>query len=456
MIPVADRAPWNRLLLWLVLSGTGWLFSQSVPPMQSPDEHHHIARAYLVGHGEWLLQAPQGKMSGGMVDAGLIYFIGQYMLLAGKPEVRLSGEQQAHLRALAWQGEASRSYFEMPGTGYYLPLVYLPHALGLQLSERLGFSISASYQWTRFIVLGSSTALMLWAFSLLRPPSGVLGVLLLPMALFQAVLPTLDGFTTALALVVLALFARSLEKDLDWKLQAIMNGCLLMVLTSRVHLLPMAALPFVSAWHRRRASDAAWGLAVLAGTVAWLAFAVTSTVDTRIPRNHGTMELIQHYMVAPWDFFSILARTCIDPELRTFYWHSFIGILGWLDAPLVQAFYPWITGGLLVCMLTGISWPADRQDAVFRLSLLTIAALSFLLIFFALLVTWTPHPARVIAGVQGRYFIVPALLLGYVLGGSTPASPDRALAWIRGAAGAAFAALSATGLAWALQIRYGA
>ena len=38
-------------------------------------------------------------------------------------------------------------------------------------------------------------------------------------------------------------------------------------------------------------------------------------------------------------------------------------------------------------------------------------------IFFALLVTWTPHPATVIDGVQGRYFLVPGLLLAYASSG---------------------------------------
>ena len=122
----------------------------------------------------------------------------------------------------------------------------------------------------------------------------------------------------------------------------------------------------------------------------------------------------------------------------------------------MPSFYPWIAGGLLLCMVMGTSLPANKRDAVFRLSLLAIAALSFLLIFFALLVTWTPHPAHVITGVQGRYFLVPALLLGYVLGGSTPSCPNPALTWIRGAVTAAFGVLSTIGLAWALQIRYGA
>ena len=48
--------------------------------MQSPDENQHIARAYSVAQGEWSLTAPPGKMSGGMVDAGLEEYIGKYML----------------------------------------------------------------------------------------------------------------------------------------------------------------------------------------------------------------------------------------------------------------------------------------------------------------------------------------------------------------------------------------
>ena len=34
---------------------------------------------------------------------------------------------------------------------------------------------------------------------------------------------------------------------------------------------------------------------------------------------------------------------------------------------------------------------------------------------FALLVTWTPYPASTIEGIQGRYFIVPALAAAYAL-----------------------------------------
>ena len=41
---------------------------------------------------------------------------------------------------------------------------------------------------------------------------------------------------------------------------------------------------------------------------------------------------------------------------------------------------------------------------------------SALLAFFALAVTWNDYPVRVIEGLQGRYFIIPAMLLAAALG----------------------------------------
>ncbi len=389
--------------------------------MQSPDENQHIARAYLLGQGGWSLHAATGKMSGGMIDAGLEEYIRLNMLLAVKPEFKLTKSEKTYIHQITWQGSCSKQYFEMPGTGYYFPLVYLPHALGLRVSEALDLSIHHSYQLTRLLVLGTSMGLILWAFSIFNPGPGVLAMLLLPMTLFQMVLPTLDGFTTALSLMVVALFSRGFQNASGAAStilsSALASICLLLVVTSRIHLLPMLLIPFVSSWQRRQSSDAAWGAAVTVITAAWMIFALTQTVDTRIPRAHTTTELLKHYGSAPWDFFTVLAKTISNTDVRDFYWRSFIGILGWLDAPLLKNHYTWIGGGLLLCMLSTISIPHSMNDITFRSTMLIISTASTLLIFFALLVTWTPHPAEIIAGVQGRYFIIPAILFCLTLQG---------------------------------------
>ena len=37
------------------------ILSTVIPPFQSPDEFEHITRAYLLGRGEFVLEAPVGQ-----------------------------------------------------------------------------------------------------------------------------------------------------------------------------------------------------------------------------------------------------------------------------------------------------------------------------------------------------------------------------------------------------------
>jgi hypothetical protein len=99
-----------------------------------------------------------------------------------------------------------------------------------------------------------------------------------------------------------------------------------------------------------------------------------------------------------------------------------------------------------------------------RLVLALCALASCLLAFMLMLVTWSPFPADLIEGVQGRYFIAPALVLAYAAGawlGPSDAAGYRAvtaagaLAWVL-VVGAllTFAGLSMDYLAGTLQARY--
>lgn len=184
----------------------GWFFARGIPPMQSPDEPQHIARAYMLSQGELMLHQVPEKMSGGFVDGALLNFINLYSRLAGQPNEKITFEEQASIGGEKWQNTKEKSFFEVPGTGYYLPLVYMPHALGLRIGEFLGWSIEDSYQLSRFSVLLSCFALLAWAFTLQKPPHLVVALLWLPMSVFQFLMPTLDGFTTSLAFLSISLF----------------------------------------------------------------------------------------------------------------------------------------------------------------------------------------------------------------------------------------------------------
>jgi uncharacterized membrane protein len=68
-------------------------------------------------------------------------------------------------------------------------------------------------------------------------------------------------------------------------------------------------------------------------------------------------------------------------------------------------------------------------------------------------VTWTAHPATVIEGVQGRYFVMPMVLLGFVLSGLAMGQ-TRLQGRLAALALSGFALCSLTALSVTLLSRY--
>jgi uncharacterized membrane protein len=455
----------------LAVAGLSWL----VPAMQSPDEGSHIYRAYMISRGELLLQPiPEhltepiesaevaafierarrnGGLSGGFIDKGLLAFSEGYMVLAGKADKRLSAAELGQLNQLAWQG--TRRYYPLPGTGYYFPAVYAPQVVGLATGQLLELSIAQSYYLMRACTLLACFSMLWLGCRFLMPNPLVAAIVLLPMSLFQLVSPTIDGLTTSLAVLTVSLFMASVDRGSKHSAAAswgIAIGIFLLA-TSRTHLLPLLALPFYLAWQRQSRRDFYLGCLIAIATLAWILFALQTTNDPRIVRNQTTTQLLVQYAVNPAAFFQIVAASVADDALFNFYQRSFVGILGWLDTPLADNFYPALWTGLALCALASVSVSTLRKDWSARLLLVAIALASIGLVFLAMLATWTPHPAAVVKGVQGRYFVVPAILLAYAASGCTSRQLPVRL-WIGGLALAGFSLTSVAALTVAVLGRY--
>jgi hypothetical protein len=128
-----------------------------------------------------------------------------------------------------------------------------------------------------------------------------------------------------------------------------------------------------------------------------------------------TSNVLGFYLVNPLIFFKVLIATLSDTDFFQFYRESFIGILGWLDARFNEVVYAYFYGLVLLIAFFSISFKNIRNRWSTSALLLICSYSSLLLIFFALLITWNTHPASIIQGVQGRYFLVPALLIAYAL-----------------------------------------
>jgi uncharacterized membrane protein len=459
------------VLTFLAASAFSWL----IPPMQSPDEDSHIYRAYLISTGQLLLQPVpahstqpindaevealvgrarrQDGRAGGFIERGLLRFSDSYMALARTAANRLTSSERELLARVEWTGVVQ--YYPLPGTGYYFPAVYAPQAMGLAVGQLLDLKIVRSYQLMRACTLIACFAMLWLACRLVVPNPLVVAILLLPMSLFQLVSPTVDGLTTSLAVLTASQFLAAIDPGrkhspaLSWGLAM----CIFVLATSRTHLLPLLALPFYLAWQRQSRRDFFLGCLITVATLAWILFALQTTNDPRVVRSQTTTQLLIQYATNPAAYFKIVIASLGDAELFTFYQQSFIGILGWLDTPLAGYFYPTLWAGLAFCAVASVSISTLQRDWSARLLLVAIAVASIGMIFLAMLATWTPHPASVVKGVQGRYFVVPAILLGYAASGYVTLQPPLRQ-WMAGLAVAGFALTSFSALTMALLGRY--
>jgi len=456
-------------LLWALALMMAASLSALIPPMSSPDENTHIPRAYLISRGVLMLQplpsAGSGEYGeskgatdlfsggrvGGMVDQGLLDFVDIHVPLIRNRDRRLSAEEENKRAQMKWSGVDG--FCAMQGTGYYLPAIYAPQALGLAIGRGLDLSIERSYYLSRGVTLLACFALLWLAFNWMPPNPWVAAILLLPMSVFQLLLPTLDGLTTSLSVLTMSLFVNAADRGRKFSASSscCLALCIFLLATSKTHLLPLVALPFYLAWLRGSRRDLHLGCWVAGGAVAWTLLALLSTNDQRIVRHRTTTELLLYYGADPYSFLQVVLATVVDQ--LNFFQLSFIGLLGWLDTPLPANFYPILWTGLGLCALISVSVSTLRQDWQARLLLVAVSLASVALIFLAMLVTWTPHPAVVIQGVQGRYFVVPMILLGYAASGfATQQSALRRI--LSGLVVASFALCSLSALTMTMLSRY--
>jgi uncharacterized membrane protein len=414
----AQPAPGSSLWGCMLLLVAGLFFSALIPPFQSPDEFDHIKRAFFLSQGQIVLTAPPGQSSGGEIDTGLAEYFYAYTVLPFKPERKLSRDEMLAAQDIRWSGV--KVFSPAPGTGYYFPLIYLPQAIGLAAGKMIGLTVEHSYYLARLLALMTVAGVLFVAFSNVPPSPLTWALLFIPMSLFQVASASLDGVSTALAILALAGFLRLADKDLPsppglfWA----MLICVVLVTSSRVHLMPLWVLVFVAGLRskdRRYLAAAALGMSLV---MAWLVIAIRTNVDVRPSLGATPSAIGLFYLKQPMQFFSVLKATLTNPEMLLAYRDSFLGVLGWLDTRFSERTYFNLSMSLGAIAVLSLSLRDTKDQWISRIWLLAGAGASVLLVYFALLVTWNPHPAPVIHGVQGRYFLVPALMLSYALTGT--------------------------------------
>ncbi|WP_158783503.1 DUF2142 domain-containing protein [Pantoea sp. BAV 3049] len=411
---------WTNIILFIIftLVSFAWVFHVK-PPFISPDEGAHLSRADALRNGYIALTSPDGKMnSGGEVDNSMNYFRSQYdKVIKSHNNPELANEMKREMQNLYWSN--TKRFYSMANTAFYFPAVYIPQAIGFEVGHILNLNLYSTYKLATTLNLLAIITLIIAAWRLAPIPAPAIAVMLLPMSIFQFFSPTIDGLTFAFTVLTMSLLTNLLkhENHLHFRKKLFLLCIVIFALSSsRANLLPLLFLP-LWLFFRTRQRSCLIGFAVTSILVlAWTYFSIKTVHDNGI--HHPGIEqidVLKYYILHPFEIPQIIVNTLSDYSTFTFYVQSLIGKLGWLDAPIGDFAY-WGFGlaiySIFILNISKKHVAKHKTDTVLLL-LLTLSIIT--LTFCALLVQWSAFPTTKVDGVQGRYFIIPFIILGYAL-----------------------------------------
>ncbi len=383
------------------------LLASIMPPFMNPDEVAHFVRADQVAHGG--LVARGGAAAPALIDANIIDVAARFAALIKTPALRVPRSFYAPAN---WGPRVTSAY---PNTALYPPTLYLPAAVAIRIGQWMGLTVLPTLELARGAMGMASVLIGTLAIAVSGPAAiWLFAVLTLPMTLALMGALTQDGPMIALAAMAAAAWLRLQAMEAGRKpiWMTVMCVCLALIGMSRPPYVALAALPLLTPWMTRawRWAGAAF-VALMVG--AWSAISLMQT-RTDLMHYAGSSAGAQAagLLRAPWRVVPVAWTTLAvhGPD----YGRQFIGQLGWLDISLPGHYRLMAVAALTLAGLS--AWRAGQGYWSQRQALLLglVVAAAALLMFAIQYLTWTPVGATLVEGVQGRYFLPLALILGVV------------------------------------------
>ncbi len=417
---LARLRTWRLAVLYLCYALPGGCFLLvATPPFQTPDAANHFFRATQVAQGGWLAKSFSGT-SGGPIDDGASDFAAIFDPIAHHPEVKLTTSMNERGRLIRWSGENRAA--EFPNTAIYPAYGYAPQALAIAFGRAFNASVRATYVAACAAGLLGSVALTAWAIALARRTAlALFAIASLPCTamLFSSV--SQDATVVPLCFLLIAFADRSIDEGVPVSPRALVLmalGCGLVV-SARPPYAGLLLLMFapglrIDATRYAFVRRLVWfGATAAAAAFAALFFSRAGWAPVAPPRSlGGQLDYLSH---APLQIVHIVIATL--NAYGGFYFASFVGVLGWLDASFRHGYYT-LAMLMFAALALASALPADVQRAsraADRGAAVAVFAVSTAMIFGSLYLTWTPVGNAVVEGVQGRYFLALAPLLALAM-----------------------------------------
>ncbi len=354
--------------------------------------------------------------SGGNVDRGIDEAIAPFSQLPFNSNARTTAADIAAAGSVQWTGQTV--YKDFSNTAQYPPFGYIPQALGVALGRVAGLSVVHTLIFAR--LLNGAFAIFISAFALYCCRRGKLlmfAVLLMPMTISLFGSCSQDASLISLTALAFALVSRQISEGVPFSLRAaiVLASARRIVVSGRPPYLPLLFVLLIPGILPRWEKKPAWlpGIS-LAGllaalTVLWWMLTSTHYAAAR-PITDGVhiasadpglqlLNMLHHPGVIVKIISGLHYRSLAN---------GFIGNLGWIDTLMPRPYYL-IYGLILLIALAGETIYRSR----FRFSnaaIVLVAAISAVIgVFLSLYLIWSPIGLPIIACLQGRYLIPPAI-----------------------------------------------
>lgn len=390
------------------------------PPFSSPDEDNHLPRAYGIINGYFSLK-PVGRdgTSGAYVDSSVTDAVNIFRKKIFEKDTPNSYDEGIlEMKKLNWSGINIEK--AMPNLAFYSPFVYLPQSLSLLVAKMLNFDFYRGYIIANFAIFISCLIIIFLSYRLYPIPPLALTLISIPMSVFQMMSPTIDGISISLTILSMSIFMKLTKDNSSKKYLFLLTTLSISIFSATSSRANLIFMPLLILWlyfcNRKKSTLSAFFIVAIA-SVGWTLFTVSTVHDSSMARHPGytNSEIISFYLHHPMVFFTVFWSTVNDPDLIRYYYETFIGRLGSLDAPIKEYQRVAFSALLIAYSILSIILCDFKKFEKKHAFIAFMALSSAFLIFPALLSQWTKFPADVIDGIQGRYFIIPAILLCYAI-----------------------------------------
>lgn len=385
-------------------------------PLHAPDDYDHLQRAYTLAHGSlWPVTIPDHS-SGGMIDAAL-----SEMIERQKPAIfnwpregplrQSLGLSPSDRSAMHWSEE--KAFSEFPGAASYMPLLYAPQSAAIWAGERFGLTLERTTLLAR--LANGFTGVALVTVALACCPLGaasMLLILLLPKTLVQFASNSADPTLHAIMVCIVVFCIKSVVGGWTPRTRHFVLAAagLFIIAGARPPLLVLTLLPLWVAWRHRNMAAVAVLFSAALLVAAWFAAVLPLIIDLRCgPTEPLASKMLTFFQQGP----SLISQSVWVH--KTYYFKSFVGELGWgsgQEGRLNEVpMWIYLTSIPMIGYAAAVDGNKRSTFPMVLRSVMLLCSLGMVVATFASLYGLCTIPGSpVIGGVQGRYFVAPALL----------------------------------------------